>query len=140
MHWSIIVTQLHDYVDSRNVEDIDLVTAALSEVPVEGSVIGPTFLCLLGRTFRNARLGMFLSSFKIPILHYKKKILRSLWSYLLAFLGDRYWYENGNTPGSFTIEQLEEIRKCTMAKLLCDNGDRLRSVQPRAFILKDPFL
>lgn len=54
--------------------------------------------------------------------------------------GDRYWYENGNTPGSFTPEQLEEIRKSTMAKILCDNGDNLRSVQPRAFILKDPFL
>lgn len=41
----------------RNVEDIDLVTGALSEAPVPDSVLGPTFLCLLGRTFRNIRLG-----------------------------------------------------------------------------------
>ncbi|XP_043268083.1 peroxidase-like [Venturia canescens] len=94
----------------KNVEDIDLVSGALSEIPAEGSVVGATFLCLLGRTFRNARLG------------------------------DRYWYENANSPGSFTAEQLEEIRKSTMAKVLCDNGDSLRSMQPRAFILKDPFL
>lgn len=92
------------------VEDVDLVTGALSELPIEGSVLGPTFLCLLGRTFRNARLG------------------------------DRYWYENEHTPGSFLPKQLEEIKKTTMARLLCDNGDRLQRVQPRAFILKDPFL
>lgn len=54
--------------------------------------------------------------------------------------GDRYWYENGKTPGAFTQEQLQEIRKTTMARILCDNGDRLKRMQPRAFILKDEFL
>lgn len=85
-------------------------TGALSEAPVPDSVLGPTFLCLLGRTFRNVRFG------------------------------DRYWYENGNTPGSFTISQLAEIRKSTMAQILCNNGDHLKLMQPRAFILRDPFL
>ncbi|XP_028982628.1 peroxidasin homolog [Diachasma alloeum] len=94
----------------RNVEDVDLVTGALSEVAAEDAVMGPTFLCLLGHTFRNARLG------------------------------DRYWYENGKTPGAFAVGQLSEIRKSSMAKILCDNGDRLKKVQPRAFLLKDPFL
>ena len=42
----------------RKVDEIDLVTGALSEAPVTGSVLGPTFICLLGRTFRNARIGM----------------------------------------------------------------------------------
>ncbi|XP_058801088.1 peroxidasin-like [Phymastichus coffea] len=92
------------------VDEIDLVTGALSEVPVAGSVLGPTFICLIGRTFRNARVG------------------------------DRYWYENGKSPGPFTPEQLKEIRKTTMARILCDNGDRLKQVQPRAFLLKDRFL
>nr|XP_050845727.1 peroxidasin-like isoform X1 [Vespula vulgaris] len=94
----------------KKVEDIDLVTGILSEAPVTNSVLGPTFLCLLGRTFRNVRLG------------------------------DRYWYENANTPGSFMIKQLEEIRKSTMAQVLCNNGDHLKLMQPRAFILRDPFL
>jgi len=44
---------------SRSVEDIDLITGALSEAPVPDSVLGPTFLCLLGRTFRNIRLGKY---------------------------------------------------------------------------------
>ncbi|XP_031784875.1 peroxidase-like [Nasonia vitripennis] len=94
----------------RKVEEIDLVTGALSEAPVAGSVMGPTFICLLGRTFRNLRIG------------------------------DRYWYENGKSPGPFTMEQLQEVRKTTMARILCDNGDRLKRVQPRAFLLKDRFL
>ncbi|XP_034945371.1 uncharacterized protein Prp3 [Chelonus insularis] len=108
-------TMSRDFIDKlervyKNVNDIDLVTGALSEAAVEGSVMGPTFLCLLGLTFKNARLG------------------------------DRYWYENAKTPGSFTPRQLEEIRKAKMAKILCDNGDRLKRVQPKAFLLKDPFL
>ncbi|XP_014219673.1 peroxidasin homolog [Copidosoma floridanum] len=94
----------------RRVEEIDLVTGALAEAPVVGSVLGPTFICLLGRTFRNARVG------------------------------DRYWYESGKGPGPFTPEQLQEVRKTSMARILCDNGDRLKRVQPRAFLLKDRFL
>ena len=31
-------------VISRNVKDIDLYTGGLSEIPVSGAVIGPTFL------------------------------------------------------------------------------------------------
>lgn len=42
-------------------------TGALSEAPVPGSVLGPTFLCLLGRTFRNIRLGRPLD-FRISFL------------------------------------------------------------------------
>ncbi|XP_012259672.2 peroxidasin-like [Athalia rosae] len=94
----------------RNVADIDLITGALAEAPAEGSVVGPLFSCLLGRSFRNIRIG------------------------------DRYWYENGNTPGAFTLKQLYEIRKSSMARILCNNGDRLGRVQPRSFILTDPFL
>ncbi|XP_015600962.1 peroxidasin homolog [Cephus cinctus] len=92
------------------IQDVDLVTGGLSEAPAEGSVVGPTFLCLLGKTFRNLRLG------------------------------DRYWYENGNSKGALTLDQLEEIRKITMARILCNNADNLRTIQSRAFILTDPFL
>jgi hypothetical protein len=56
----------------RNVSDIDLFTGALGETPTEGSVIGPTFGCLLGRQF-----------------HYLRR-------------GDRYWYENDLPPSSFS--------------------------------------
>lgn len=59
---------------------------------------------------------------------------------LYIHIGDRYWYENANSPGSFALNQLEEIRKVTMAQILCYNGDRLNWMQPRAFLLKDRFL
>ncbi|XP_053598578.1 peroxidase-like [Microplitis demolitor] len=94
----------------RNVGDIDLITGALLELPIKDAVMGPTFHCLISFAFRNIRLG------------------------------DRYWYENTKTPGAFTIKQLDEIHKSTLAKLLCNNGDSLKHVQPKAFLLEDPFL
>ncbi|XP_047106680.1 uncharacterized protein LOC124775853 [Schistocerca piceifrons] len=94
----------------RNVTDIDLFTGALGETPIEGAVVGPTFGCLLGRQF-----------------HYLRR-------------GDRYWYENDLPPSSFTKEQLNEIRKVSLARVICDNSDGLREIQPEAFLDKDQFL
>nr|WOJ52301.1 peroxidase-like protein 4 [Halisarca dujardinii] len=54
--------------------------------------------------------------------------------WLLAFEGmrggDRFWYEN---PGVFTTGQLNELRKITLSKALCDGSDRIRQIQPNAF-------
>ena len=52
-------------------------------------------------------------------------------------ISPRFWYENGGWPSSFTIEQLKEIRSFTMARLLCDNTDRIESLQMRVFVLPD---
>ena len=43
--------------------------------------------------------------------------------YIFIFpkLGDRYWYENDIPPSSFTREQLNEIRKVSMAQIICEN-------------------
>lgn len=40
--------------------------------------------------------------------------------------GDRFWYEN---PQIFTPPQLNEIRKTTLAKIICDNSDGVYNVQ-----------
>ncbi|KAJ9596468.1 hypothetical protein L9F63_012507, partial [Diploptera punctata] len=94
----------------RNASDIDLFTGGLAELPLEGAVVGPTFACLLGRQF-----------------HYLRR-------------GDRYWYENDLPPSSFTREQLNEIRKVSLARVICDNSDGIKQVQPSVFLDKDPFL
>lgn len=59
------------FLINRKVEDIDLVTALLSEAPLSDSVLGPTFLCLLGRTFRNIRFGKYYMHF----MHFNYKSL-----------------------------------------------------------------
>ena len=44
--------------------------------------------------------------------------------------GDRFYYEN---PGVFTPQQLDEIRKASLSRVVCDNGDGITEAQPNAF-------
>jgi hypothetical protein len=73
-------------------------------------MIGPTFACLLGRQFHALRRG------------------------------DRYWYENDLPPSSFSKEQLTEIRKSSLSRLMCDNSDNMDFVQPISTTVSDAYL
>jgi len=88
-------------------EDIDLWSAGITERPLPGSMVGPTLACLIGKQFHNFRHG------------------------------DRFWYENGGWPSSFTLEQLAEIRRVKLSRVLCDNSDDLETVQVYAMVLPD---
>ncbi|XP_019615365.1 PREDICTED: uncharacterized protein LOC109463095 [Branchiostoma belcheri] len=46
--------------------------------------------------------------------------------------GDRFWFEN---RGQFTAAQLAEIRKTSLARILCDNTDGTTHMQPDVFML-----
>ena len=96
-------------------EDIDLWSAGITERPLPGSMVGPTFACLIGKQFHNFRFGDRLVSvlFKLLIVHNLC----------------RFWYENGGWPSSFTLEQLAEIRRVKLSRVLCDNSDDLETVQ-----------
>jgi len=86
---------------------VDLWSAAVNEKPLPGSMVGPTFACIIAKQFRNLRKG------------------------------DRYWYENGGYPSSFTLEQLSEIRKVKLSRMICDNGDDIDTIQVYAMVLPD---
>jgi len=91
----------------EDIDDVDLFTGGMAERPVVGGIIGPTFACILGQQFLNLRRG------------------------------DRFWYENGNHPGAFTPEQLQEIRKTSLSRIICDCLDDVEDIQPFAFLQPD---
>ena len=45
----------------------------------------------------------------------------------------RFFYESSASPGKFTEAQLGEVRKASLARITCDNGDNINSIQPLAF-------
>lgn len=87
-----------------NHEDVDLTVGASLEAHVAGALAGPTFLCILTEQFYRTRVG------------------------------DRYFYERGDNDIAFSRDQLNEIRKASMARLFCDNGNNIEQMQPKAFL------
>jgi len=88
----------------RNVDDIDLYVGGFLEAAHEDSILGPVFKCIIGDQF--ARL---------------KK-------------GDRFFYDLGIDKNiAFSLPQLNEVRKTSMARIICDNTDEVDSIQPLAF-------
>ncbi|CAF1371927.1 unnamed protein product [Adineta steineri] len=45
--------------------------------------------------------------------------------------GDRYWHEK---TGIFTPEQMKSLQKTTLAKVLCENGDRIDRIPRNVFL------
>ncbi|XP_069975457.1 peroxidase skpo-1-like [Penaeus vannamei] len=91
-----------------SVDDIDLWSAGVSERPLSGSLLGPTFSCIIGLQMQRLRQG------------------------------DRFWYELPGQPSSFTPRQLEAIRRVQLSRLLCDNTDNIETLQMYPFVLQDP--
>lgn len=86
-----------------HVDDIDLFVGLISERPSRGAIVGPTLACILGRQFQRLKFG------------------------------DRFWYENAQGEQAFTASQLQEIRKVTMARIICDHTNGMRTIQSLVF-------
>ena len=50
-----------------------------------------------------------------------------------TFAPIRFFYESAASPAPFTEVQLGELRKASLARITCDNGDNINSIQPLAF-------
>lgn len=78
--------------------------AGLFENPVSGGVVGPTFACLIANQFKDLKVG------------------------------DRYFYENGPSKSAFTIDQLNEIKKISLSRLICNDFD-VNLIQTNVFMI-----
>uniref|UniRef100_A0A2M4A9X7 Putative peroxidase n=1 Tax=Anopheles triannulatus TaxID=58253 RepID=A0A2M4A9X7_9DIPT len=87
----------------RTVDDVDLTVSEFFERHIPGTQAGPTYHCILMEQFLRTRRG------------------------------DRFFFENGNTVGAFTVYQLREIRKASMARILCNNSPGVTQMQRQAF-------
>ncbi|KAM3725264.1 Heme peroxidase [Dirofilaria immitis] len=90
-----------------HIDDVDLFVLGMAEKPELGALVGPTFACIIGKQFQKIRRG------------------------------DRFWYENFFVPSAFTLEQLGEIRRTTLARIICDNSQGINEIQPNVFTLAD---
>ncbi|KOX80149.1 Peroxidasin like protein [Melipona quadrifasciata] len=92
----------------KSVHDIDLYTGALAELPKADGIVGPTFTCLIADQFVRLQKG------------------------------DRFWYEMSGQPHSFTEDQLAELRKTTLARLICDCSDGVTQTQAEVMRAEGP--
>lgn len=83
-----------------DVNDLDIYTGALSEKPLDGSLLGPTASCIIVDQFVRLKRG------------------------------DRFWYENMNGPQAFTSAQLAEIKRTSLASVICENSDAIDIITP----------
>lgn len=84
-------------------DDVEFTVGGSLEAIVPGTLVGPTFLCIITEQFYRTRVG------------------------------DRFFFENGVKDTSFTLEQVNEIRRGSISRLICDNADDVKSMQPRGF-------
>lgn len=90
-----------------DVNKVDLFVGGLAESPRRGALLGRTFAKIINLQMRRTRKG------------------------------DNFFYDNPSQTYPFTSEQLEEIRKSSLARLLCDNSRNITKMQPNAFLVFD---
>ena len=101
-----------------SVEDIDLFIAGLMEKHVPGGRLGPTFSCIIANQVSDC-----LGSNSVALSRmFQMKRLKN---------GDRYFFSLENSASAFSPAKLEEIRKVSWARVMCDNSG-VESMQPGA--------
>ncbi|XP_067657153.1 peroxidasin homolog [Haliotis asinina] len=99
------IIQARDLRDMyNNVDDIDLYSGGIAEAPVAGAAVGNTYICLIGKQFKKLRDG------------------------------DRFWFESTDSVTGFTPAQITQLKRASLARIICDNADNISTIQRRAFL------
>ncbi|XP_046565071.1 thyroid peroxidase-like [Haliotis rubra] len=88
----------------HSVDDIDLYSGGIAEAPVAGAAVGQTYICLIGEQFKKLRDG------------------------------DRFWFESTDAVTGFTSDQITQLEKATLSRIICDNADNISTIQRQAFL------
>ncbi|XP_055956011.1 chorion peroxidase [Patella vulgata] len=88
----------------ESVDDIDLYTGGVAEESIHTGTLGPTFSCIVGKQFHNLKFG------------------------------DSFWYETKDHRRGFTPDQVDEIKKITLSRVLCNTIADFDSIQPRVMV------
>ncbi|KAJ8735971.1 hypothetical protein PYW08_006627 [Mythimna loreyi] len=86
-----------------DIEDVELMVAIYIERLLPDAYVGPTLYCIMTHNF------------------------------LLWRRSDKFFFEHGDFPAALTIPQLNEVRKTSIARVVCDSGDDVKEIQPAAF-------
>ncbi|XP_033217357.1 peroxidase-like isoform X2 [Belonocnema kinseyi] len=85
-------------------DDVDLVIGGMAERSVDDGILGPTFNCLISEQFSRTRRT------------------------------DRFFYASAKMVYPFTPDQLANIQNVTLARVFCDNGDKISQMQRNVFL------
>ncbi|KAM3958623.1 salivary peroxidase/catechol oxidase-like [Aphomia sociella] len=87
----------------EEIDDVEVMAAIYSERILKDAWVGPTLFCIIVRN----------------LVEWRKS--------------DRHFFEHGDIPTALTLPQLNQVRKTSIARVLCDSGDRVDHIQPYAF-------
>ncbi|CAL1295686.1 unnamed protein product [Larinioides sclopetarius] len=102
-----LMSQHHAKILKKNyatVEDVDLWAGVQMEHHLPDSELGPTTACILAKQF-------YISKF-----------------------GDRFYFEHEEQKPSFTEDQRQSLKKCSLSRLLCDNSV-VKKIQKNSMLL-----
>ncbi|KAF7637146.1 ShKT domain-containing protein [Meloidogyne graminicola] len=92
------------------VDDIDLYVGGLLEAPIDNSLLGPTFSCIIGDQFRRIRDADRCDCVLLP------------------------------KSGVFTQAQVASIQRTTLAFCICATGEDFERINPNAFIVENGYI
>lgn len=109
----------------KYLDDIDLLIGALLEKHNEYEMVGPTMKCIILEQFIRARLGDRYF-YDLPDVFSERKY-NELFVMIMSIIFTEYIFLY------LYLEQLTEIRKMSLSRLFCDNGNNIESMQLNAF-------